>query len=131
MVLINKFFNLCALFFVCCLVVACSAPEKDKVEYYQSAIEYIKNDDRQAAVIQLRNALQVDAKYGDAHYQLGLLYLEEKEPRKAFQSLLRAADLLPENLDASLKVAEFYMITRKTDEARQRLEHIFGLEPEH
>ncbi|BHH86305.1 tetratricopeptide repeat protein [Desulforhopalus sp. 52FAK] len=130
MVLIKKTFNLCGLLFVCCLV-ACSAPEKDKVEYYQSAIEYIQNDDRQAAIIQLRNALQVDAKYGDAHYQLGLLYLEEKEPRKAFQSLLRAADLLPENLDASLKVAEFYMVTRQTEEARQRIEHILELDPEH
>ena len=131
MILIKKLAKL-FIFILCVnLIASCSTPDKDKVEYYQSAIEYIEKNEREAAILQLLNALQIDAKYGDAYYQLGLLYLEEKQPKKAFDSLLRAADLEPDNLDASLRVAQFYMFNRKTEEGRQRIEHILERDPDH
>jgi tetratricopeptide (TPR) repeat protein len=129
--LVNKFVIIFILILCVNLIASCSAPDKDKVEYYQSALEYIEKGEREAAILQLRNALQADAKYGDAHYQLGLLYLEDKQPQKAFGSLLRAADLDPDNLDASLRVAQFYMLSRKTEECRQRVEHILKKDPSH
>lgn len=131
MILINKLAKLFILVLCVNLIASCSTPEKDKVEYYQSALEYVEKNEPQAAILQLLNALQIDAKYGEAHYQLGLLYLEEKQPKKAFQSLLRAADLEPDNLDASLRVAQFYMFNRKTEDARQRIEHILERDPDH
>lgn len=131
MILINKLAKLFILILGVNLIASCSTPDKDKVEYYQSALEYVQKNEPKAAILQLRNALQIDAKYGKAHYQLGLLYLEGKQPRKAFQSLLRAADLEPDNLDASLRVAQFNMFNRKTEEGRQRIEHILEREPTH
>ncbi|MFT5728852.1 MAG: tetratricopeptide (TPR) repeat protein [Desulforhopalus sp.] len=131
MILINKLAKLFLLILCVNLIVSCSTPDKDKVEYYQSALEYIEKNESEAAILQLRNALQVDAKYGEAHYQLGLLYLEGKQPKKAFGSLLRAADLDPDNLDASLRVAQFYMFSRKTEESRERVEHILERDPKH
>lgn len=113
------------------LLVSCSSPEKDKVQYYQSALEYIDKDEKEAAILQLLSALQVDAKYEPAHYQLGLLYLEEKEPRKAFDSLLRAADLNPTNIEANYRVAQFYLFNRQSPESRKRIELILQQEPTH
>jgi tetratricopeptide (TPR) repeat protein len=111
------------------LLCSCSSPEKDKVEYYQSALEHIEKKDPEAAILQLLSVLQIDAKYGPAYYQLGLLYLEKKEPKKAFDALLRAADLEPDNLDASLRVAQFYLYNRQKEESRQRIDHILSKEP--
>ena len=100
---------LCASLFSACS----SAPEKDKQTYYNNAMEYIKQDNKEAAILELRSAIQLDAKYGEARYQLGLLYLKEGEPKKAFDELVRAADLLPDNLDANLKVAFFLFLIRQ------------------
>lgn len=109
---------------------SCSSPEKDKAEYYQSALEHIANNEREAAILQLKSVLQIDAKHGPAYYQLGLLYLEEQQPKEAFDALLRAADLEPENVDASLKVAQFYLLNRKKAESRERLNNVLNQEPE-
>ncbi|PHR27545.1 MAG: hypothetical protein COA36_08925 [Desulfotalea sp.] len=120
------------IFILCAnLIASCSSPDKDKVEYYQSALDYVEKNERESAILQLLNALQIDAKYGDAYYQLGLLYLEKKQMKKAFNSLLRAADLEPDNLDASLRVAQFYLFNRKTEESRKRIQHILEIDPKH
>lgn len=113
------------------LLSSCSSPEKDKQTYYNNALEYIKKDNREAAILELRSAIQLDAKYGEARYQLGLLYLKEGKAKNAFDELIRAADLLPDNLDASLKVAFFYLLSGKKDESRKRLDHILGKDPKY
>jgi Tfp pilus assembly protein PilF len=109
----HKHFSHLLVMFLCLFLVACSSPEEKKERHYLKALEYIKQEDPKAAMIELRNAIQIDAKYADARYQLGLLYLEENEPQKAFSELIRAADLDHDNLDANLKAAELYLITRK------------------
>lgn len=110
---------------------SCSDPEKDKLKYYKSALDYIENDNHEAAILQLQNAIQADAKYGEAHYRLGLLYLEVKESQKAFHSLLRAADLDSANLDANYHVARFYFLNRQIDECRVRVEQILNTDSRH
>ncbi|PIE64713.1 MAG: hypothetical protein CSA26_06640 [Desulfobacterales bacterium] len=110
---------------------ACSSPEEKKEQHYLKAMEYIEKEDIQAAIIELKNAIQVDAKYADARYQLGLLYLKEKNGKAAFNELIRAADLDHENLDANLKAAELYLITRKKEESRKLVERILIKDPHH
>lgn len=118
------------LLFICLsLVPACSSKEEKKQVYYKNALNYIKQDKREAAILELRSAIQLDAKYGEARYQLGLLYLKEGDPKKAFGELVRAADLNPDNLDANLKVAQLYLLSRKKDESRKRIDHILAKDP--
>ena len=114
-----------------CLYSACSSPEKDKQVYYENALEHIKQDNREAAILELRSAIQLDAKFGEARYELGLLYLEEGEAQKAYAELVRAADLLPDNLDANIKVAFFNFLSGQREESRKRLEHILAQDPKH
>lgn len=111
------------------LFTACSSPEENKQEYFENALQYIKQDEREAAILELRSAIQLDAKFGEARYQLGLLYLEKGESKKAFDELVRAADLLPDNLDANLKVAYFYLLSGEKEESRRRLDHILASDP--
>ncbi len=101
---------------------ACSDPEQKKEKHYLRALEYVKIDDDKAAILELRNAIQLDAKFADARYQLGLLYLKAGEPKAAFGELQRAASLDPKNLDAAVKVAEFYLLSRKKEDSRKFVE---------
>ena len=100
--------------FFCFNFSACSDSSQKKEKHYSRALEYIKIEDEKAAVIELKNAIQLDAKFADARYQLGLLYLKAGNPKAAFGELQRAASLDPNNLDAGVKVAEFYLLSRKS-----------------
>ena len=76
-----------SLIFRCCLFVlvllllgGCSGdPEKKKAVHYEKAMAYVQEKNPSAAIIELRNAIQVDPKYAAARYQLGLLYLQAGE----------------------------------------------------
>ncbi|MGB3209071.1 MAG: tetratricopeptide repeat protein [Desulforhopalus sp.] len=129
MIMMIKRMVILLLLFCTVLTVGCSSPEADKQQYYQKALDYIEQDNREAAILELRSAIQLDAKFGAARYQLGLLYLEEGDPKKAFAELLRAADLAPDNLDANYRTAQFYLLSRKRDESRKRIDHILSRDP--
>jgi tetratricopeptide (TPR) repeat protein len=131
MIMTKRFVTLLLLAHCVVLAASCSTPKKEKETYYQNAMEYISQNKQEAAILELRSAIQIDAKYADARYQLGLLYLKEGEIKNAFAELLRAGDLDPDNLDANLKVAHFYLLSKKKEESRQRIELILEKEPSH
>lgn len=129
MSILNRFFLVLVLILTISPLTACSSPEDDKQAHYTKAMEYKEAKDNQAAILELRNAIKIDAKFAAARYQLGLLYLEENEPKKAFGEIVRSADLAPENLDANLKTAEFYLIGRKKEESRKYLDRLLEVDP--
>src|SRR5450755_4843247 len=88
------------------LVVAtgCKAnPEKAKKKYLESGLSYVDKKQYDAAVIQFKKALQVDPKYAEAHYQLGLVYLRQQRGKEAYQEFGMAASLDPKNVKALLE----------------------------
>lgn len=110
-------------------VPACSNPEKKKDAHYQKALEYIKKKDNNAAVIELRNAIQIDPKFANARYQLGLLFLQQNDPRNAFAELQRTAGLDQNNLDAGVKVAEFLLLSNNKEESRKYVSQVLKINP--
>jgi tetratricopeptide (TPR) repeat protein len=104
-------------------------PREEKEQHYLKAMEYIKKDENTAAVLELRNAIQIDPKYAQARYQLGLIYLKQNDPRNAFAELQRTAGLDPANLDAGVKVAEFLLISKKNEESRKYVEQVLEKDP--
>jgi len=85
--IIPRFISRLLLIFLIIILPACSTPEQKKEKHYQRALEYIKIEDEKAAIIELKNAIQIDAKYADARYQLALLQLKAGDPRTAFGEL--------------------------------------------
>ena len=75
---------LCAL-----LLAACGEKPETMIA---SAKDYIAKNDRPAATIQLKNALQKDASLGEARYLLGKIYLEQGDYPGAEKELSRAFD---------------------------------------
>ncbi|MDD3328085.1 MAG: PEP-CTERM system TPR-repeat protein PrsT [Zoogloea sp.] len=73
---------LCAL-----LLTACGEKPESMIA---SAKDYIAKNDRPAATIQLKNALQKDAGLGEARYLLGKIYLEQGDYPGAEKELSRA-----------------------------------------
>src|SRR5215813_11264359 len=58
------------------------------------------------AKIQYRKALQKNPNFGEAHLRIGLTEMEDNNWPQAYTSLLRAAELMPQNDGAKVKLAD-------------------------
>ncbi len=105
-----------------------------------SAREYLAKNDRKAAVIQLKNALQADTTLAEARFLLGRALLEDGDPALAEVELRKALDYkhpagqvvpllaqaLLQNGQAKKLVEEFARTTLETPEAQAELQVALG-----
>jgi len=71
--------------------------------------KYFRSGKYKQASILYRRALQLDPKYAEAHYRLGLAAMELRDYSTAARSLQRATELDPNNEDAAVHLAEIYV----------------------
>ena len=111
MIISAKKFRFLAIFFaVSFFVSGCSDSETKKVAHYNKGMEYVEKEDYKPAILEFKNAIQIDPKYAAARYQLGLAYLKNKQPSDAVEELIRAADLDPQNLEAQFILGQIFSI---------------------
>ena len=114
----------------------CTNPEKAKAEHLAKADAYLKDGKFQEASIEYRNALQIDDRLAAAHWGLAQAYEGLNRFQEAFEELRRTVDLDPNNLDARLKLGNFYIAGSKgrTDliaEAERLAKEILAKDPNH
>jgi putative PEP-CTERM system TPR-repeat lipoprotein len=102
--------------------VACSNPEKEKVEHVRKGDQYVRDKKDEFAVIEYASAVNIDPKYGDAHWKLAQTYERLGNLRAAAPAFIRAADALPDNRQAQIKAIEILLLARQFDDAKARAE---------
>jgi tetratricopeptide (TPR) repeat protein len=111
---------------------ACSKdPQKAKVEYFESGNRYFDQKKYQEAVVEYRNAIQQDPKYGEARYKLAETYAKLDDARNAYREYIRAADLLPANADAQLRAGTLLLLAGQYEDARTRADKVLATQPKH
>src|ERR1700680_5112185 len=75
-------------------------PNVRKQKFLESGNRYRDKGKLREAAIQYANAVQVDPRFAEAHFQLGETYLKLNEYNRAFGELSRTLDLMPDNLGA-------------------------------
>jgi cellulose synthase operon protein C len=114
-----------ALGLITTLFSACSRdPNLRKQKYFESGQRFFEKGKYREAVIQFGNAIQVDPRFGPAHYQLAQSYLKLQEWQRAYQELSRTVELQPENNDAHIDLANLLIAGGKGDDLQQAQEHI-------
>src|SRR5262245_8631996 len=78
-------------------------PEKLKQEFFASAEKYVAENKYQEAIVQYRNAISTDPRFGEAHYRIAEAFTHEQNLRQALIEYIRAADLMPTNVEAQLR----------------------------
>jgi len=73
------------------------------------------------AVLNYRGAIQKDAGYGEAYYRLGLTAIKLNQARPAYDSLLRAVQLLPGNVEAKKKFTDVCLSLYLADSTRPQV----------
>lgn len=85
---------------------ACSRdPNVRKQKYFESGQRFFAKGEYREAVIEFRNATEVDSGFTAAHYQLAQTYLKLQDWPHAFNELSRTLDLQPDNYKAQIDIA--------------------------
>jgi tetratricopeptide (TPR) repeat protein len=112
------------------LLAACSSdPNKEKRAYLTSGDKYSQRGKYQEAVIQFRNAIQIDPKFGEAHWHLARAYLSLGNGEAAFRELGVTLGLEPQNQDARLELAGLLLARRQYDDAEAAVRQVLKAAP--
>jgi tetratricopeptide (TPR) repeat protein len=123
-------FSVAALLACSVLLSGCSKdPEVAKREYLGSGDAYVEQKKYAEAVVEYRNAIQQDAKFGIARYKLAEAYMHLNQPAEAFREYVRAADLMPDNVEAQVKAARMLMAAGQFLDAQTRAEKALAADP--
>ena len=110
--------------------VGCSKdPEVAKREYLTSGDQYVQQKKYAEAVVEYRNAIQQDPRFGQARYKLAETYMQLNQPAEAFREYIRAADLMPENVEAQVKAARMLLAGGRFLDAQSRAEKALAADP--
>src|SRR5215472_2318009 len=101
----------------CCLVASlltsCSRnPNVRKQKYFDSGENYFAAGKYREAAIQYSNAVQIDPRFAQAHYQLSQAFLKLGEMQRAYQELSRTVELVPDNYRAHTDLANLLVTSR-------------------
>jgi len=113
-------------------VTGCSRdPNVKKQKYLASGKKYFEEGKYREAGIQFSNALQVDPKFAEAHYELARTYIHMDPPaiQSAYMELRRAVDLKPDLTKAQLDLGGMLLGARQFDAAMERANLVLQKEP--
>jgi tetratricopeptide (TPR) repeat protein len=115
---------------VCSLLVGCSRdPNVRKQKYLESGQRYFQKEKYREAAIQFQNALQVDARYAEAHYQLAQCDMRLGNFRGAYAELMRTVDITPQNWKAHIDLGNLLLAGREFKRAQEQALLVLAAEP--
>src|ERR1700722_11959781 len=107
----------CSMIAVCAVwLTGCSRdPNVRKQKYLDSGEKYFAQGNYREAAIQYANAIQIDSRLAQAHYDLGQAYLKLGDTNRAYQELSRTVELAPDNYRAHTDLANLLVTVRNPD----------------
>jgi len=104
---------------LCCLLAVFAGCTRDpnvrKQKYFASGQRFFAQGRYREAVIQFSNAIQIDSRFADAHYQLAQTYLKLSDSNRAYPELARTVELAPDNYRAHTDLANLLVTVRNPD----------------
>jgi len=108
---------------------ACSDPEAAKLRHVQKADEHAASARYKEAILEYRNALKLDPRFGDARYKLADALLKDDRQVDAAREYVRAAELLPDRADVQLKAGAVLLSAREFQRAQRAGEAALQADP--
>ena len=92
------------------VLVGCGGAEERKEVYLEKAKLSLEAGDLDKARIELKNVLQIDPKDAKAYFQLGNIFEQTKDYKKAFRNYLKAVELAPENPEYQATIGTYHLM---------------------
>lgn len=108
---------------------ACTNPETAKLEYLESGNRFVADGRFDEAIVQYRNALRHDERFGEARWRLAQAFEHTGNAPAALREYVRAADLLPDDVEVQIKAATFLLRFQQFEDAQSRADQALGHDP--
>ncbi len=110
---------------------ACSSdPSVRKQGYFQSGKKYFDQGKYQEAVIEFRNAIEIDTKFAEAHLQLAHAYLRLNATGDALRELQETVKLAPQNSGPKMELAPLLITQRQYEQADSLMRAVLKADPQ-
>ena len=110
---------------------ACANKDEKKRAFLEQGNAHLAAGRTQEAIIAYRNAIKLDRMFGEAHWKLAEAYVQAQSPEQAGKEFLRAAELMPENVDAQVRAATIRLLSGDFQGARNSAEAALKVQPRH
>jgi tetratricopeptide (TPR) repeat protein len=111
------------------VTLACGCGGTSTATHVKRAEEYAAKKDFANAIVEYRSALQQDPKLGTARLKLGDIYAQISDGQNAYREYVRAADTMPDNIDAQLKAGALLLLSNQYAEAKTRAQNVLKMSP--
>lgn len=111
------------------LAAGCSNSEQSKKQHFDNATRFMEAGKTQEAIVEYRNALKTDSKYGEARLRLSEAYQAAGNTNQAYREAIRAADLLPKSNEAQLRAVRYLLAAGQFDDAKARIQPVIDRDP--
>jgi cellulose synthase operon protein C len=101
--------------------------ERAKKQYVERGDRSVKEKNYDAAIIEYRNAVQRDSKYGEGYRKLAAAYVLRGDGVEALRSALVAADLLSDVVEAQIEAGDLLLLAGRFEDARVRAQKAVAL----
>ena len=112
-------------------LISCDGAEERQAFYLDKAKSSMSNKDYEKAIIDLKNALQIEPKNSEVVYLLGSVLENQDKFEAAYKHFLRAVEYDEKNIDARFHLARVYIQTLQVDKAEEEIAQIENISPGH
>ena len=112
------------------LAVACTSPEERAASYLAEAQRFFDEGDTTKALLDVRNAIQIEPNNADARILLAEIFEEDGDFQGVFNNLRIAVDVDPTRVDARIKLGSLYAAARMFPEAQVEVDAVLLQTPD-
>ena len=105
-------------------------PSVRKQKYLESGQRYFNKGKYREAIILYGNAIQIDSRFTEAHYELAKTYVKLQQWPPAYQELNRVLELEPTNYQAELDLANLLIAAGDLKSADQHTQTLLQSQPD-
>src|SRR5450631_2142323 len=105
-------------------------PNARKEKFFASGQQYFAQGKYPEAAIQFGNAIDVDPRFAEAHYQLAQTDLKLRAWNLAFQELNHTIELQPDNYSAHIDLAKLFVSGRDFKRAQEEIDLLLAKQPD-
>lgn len=111
-------------------VLSCGSAEEKMMKFFGKGKALYEQGDLIRARLELRNALQINPKFAQGYYYLGLVERRAKDYQKAFRCFSKAVELDEKLMDAQLELGKLFMGAKVVAKALEKAELVLAAQPE-
>jgi putative PEP-CTERM system TPR-repeat lipoprotein len=108
---------------------ACSNGDAEKRRHLEQGNRFFDQKKYAEAILEYRNALQIDDRFGEARARLGEAFAATGNPEGAYRQYQRAADLMPDDMAVQKRAATLLFMAGQFQDVRSRVEVVLRNNP--